>query len=355
MKESTMTKSMSNMTPVGIIPDAVEQLRDHVSAVCDRDTTTAVSAYGQYEGTDLDSMKRLWIALSIKDVRLRHLDREVIIADHASGEHVMTADFLGADALEQADILINTFNKACERHSVHLDTTVEAFSLLSAETLATLPDLDATIVWSTDTLCHLHFSWTGINDALQKVTRHDKLKGFWTPYSADLVVRRVAAIAKAQRRLDLLATDGITIERPLLMKLQHHGIDLDGFVQRHLDWHAAWTPECGGLDPVRVDGESIQSAMLQGNVSGSFRLSDTVTWSKGSISVKGLASVPQTLRTAAGGMPVRTIVDHPWLDGYDFSGANTAVSKDGTPTTTIQTRRTARPVRIGDAKLPLAA
>lgn len=353
-----MTKAMKNMTPVGIIPGAIAGLRDHVSTVCGRETVSEVSAYGQYEqyeDSGIDELKRLWLAFEVEDRRLRHLDRGLIISRHPSDHGVLTSDFLRADAGEQTAILITTFDEARERYRGHLDTIVKAFSLLPADTLEALPDLNATIAWATGTLCHLDITWTGINDALQRVTRHDQMKGYQTPFSADLVVRRITALAKTQRRTDRIAEDGITIERPLLLKLQHHGIDLDAFIQRHLDWHAGWTPECRGLNPVRVDGESIQSAMVQGHVSGSFHLSDTVTWSKGSISVKGMASMPRTMITAAGGMPIRAIVDHPWLDGYAFSGATTAMSKDGVPTTTIQTRRTAPPVRIDDATPLLAA
>ena len=186
------------------------------------------------------------------------------------------------------------------------------------------------------------------------MTRHDNLKGFFTPYSPGLLVRRIDTLAKAQRAIDRVFANGITIERPLLLKLRHHGIDLGTFVQRHLDWHAASRPDGPGLNPIRVDNESIQSAMLRGHISGSFRLSDTVTWAKGTISVKGLSALPQTLITAAGGMPVRNVVDHPWLDGYEFTGANTAMSNGGVPTTTIQTRCTIPPVRVDDM-LPLAA
>ena len=115
------------MTPVDIIPDAIDQLRDHVSAVCDRDTTTTVSAFGQYEDSEHETLKKLWIAYSVDDHRLRHLNRGTVISVHPTGGHVQTADFLRCDALEQAQILIHTFNDVCERYREHIDMTVEAF------------------------------------------------------------------------------------------------------------------------------------------------------------------------------------------------------------------------------------
>jgi hypothetical protein len=79
---------------------------------------------------------------------------------------------------------------------------------------------------------------------------------------------------------------------------------------------------------LEFEGYEFYFVCKEGHVSTIIDLSDKIRWTKGMIMLKNI-NVPETIRIAQKGKPVRTLIDHPLLEGANIEFFTDSQSKPG--------------------------
>lgn len=329
--------------------EALGRLEDHAAAVFGR-RIAIVPTYGIcYQSMTIG------FSIDAPEMSMADLSPGYILTPVRKGaqpSHARVDAFENGGIDDQAAILITAFEQIVVPNIEYGRLVREVIGEIPSTDLAMLEGFEATTVVCGPGYWSLTMEWQGLGHGLRKGLTHKRFSNVDKRQWSGLAPMLRQAISR-QRRLQRLIERGITMEAPLFQKLRSIGADIDAFVEATViadlkDMASAYRETV----PLQtINGHKIQPGIVDGHVRGGFSITDTVSWKQGSVVIGGM-TLPDTVRSACKGQPLRNIVDHPWLDGYDVS----SVCQTG-ETVTIQTVARGDPVIVtGHAtELPQAA
>lgn len=271
------------------------------------------------------------------------IDADVGPLSHYPDRPVISAfkrhDFMAFEPDLQVEMLISKCDRDLEKNREKYRTLAAIIAELPAEQACRLRDLRLRIMYSHPEGAEINCNWIGYGNDLQIVMQLLEVTAYRGDNLRDVVTKALERAAQRDIRLEVLAARGLRLDAPLRALLRDTGhtesdlieaAKLHGYTRSREQYEK-------GLGAMSFAGHLIKLSFTDGNVTSEISINDAITWSKGCLTVRDL-DLPAIMATSLRGNSLRSVVDHPWLDGLVVTSVNQSKAKSGRSCVTFMTK-----------------
>lgn len=187
--------------------------------------------------------------------------------------------------------------------------------------------------------CEVVVSWMGYGDHL--LLEKQEIPFYFYGCEDNLIKRACRAMKEAaakESKRAKLAEKGLTLDAPLRHLLVNTKSSQDGLLKAAENGELLKS-ESGikNKNPFHFVDHEISLSFTDGKVQSVIKLNEKITWAKGCLVIRD-TEFPETVLMALKGKPLRSVVDHPWLDNLVVTSASSSRSKKNEACTTFMTK-----------------
>lgn len=184
---------------------------------------------------------------------------------------------------------------------------------------------------------YIRLHWTGYSENLEIEPQRE---GMYC--HEDEVVGKVYSLLKRmgtrEDRRKKLAEKGLRFDGPLRAFLEETGRTKKELIDAALDHKIIGNQKDSAISKtMEFAGRNISLSITDGKVQSKISLNENVHWSKGCLTARGV-EIPDAVMTALKGKPLRSVLDHPWLDNLVITSVSMSKDKKNESCTTFMTR-----------------
>lgn len=159
------------------------------------------------------------------------------------------------------------------------------------------------------------FNWDGYGDDLQIEKQYRMF------YCNESEIKEksqeiLTGLVKRDIRLEKLSVKGLEFDLPLSAFLREYGYSEERFMEiiKTNGLNKPENPWKVRAKTIVLEGKEISLTFYDGKILSGIKLNEQILWSKGCLTVQGI-NLPEIMVSALKDKPLRSVVDHPWLEG----------------------------------------